>query len=442
MLKARIVSRLALALLCCLQTSRAHSDVPVRIASPPGLNWDTFLGVIQDGTIDTADAVSLASDTLWASIGNTIAKVDICRRVAAMGDRRTDAFGFNIPVTVVNGSSSGTFSQPLRAVPSGNGVFAVGFPHPDGVHYIRTFWCGDGSFAADTPPPTEDDLDGDNDRGGDGDGADRFSISTRQGQVAVWLPDDIRPGDTISGTVFVEPSGTTPSQRQAHSDTLNGLVIDVAGVSTPVAQQIFRFVVPATSLSAIPLRLRRDRDAAGQIRIPVHPARPIQSSPMPSISQSGRPVSIPGSFDGDFSNTQVRIGGEPAAILAESPRGIVVAAPLEPLGATTIDLVEGQQRVQGALRNVGIELFAQRTNLLRGEHVTLNVRVSGLEGLREALQLTVIATSSIRLQGGNTQTITVLPQQVQSGGLFNVERDIEALAAGGFGIRAMIASQP
>ena len=54
-------------------------------------------------------------------------------------------------------------------------------------------------------------------------------FQTPQGQITVYLPDDIAPGDTISGTVYVVPKGTG-AEHAANEKLLTGFVLSIDGV--------------------------------------------------------------------------------------------------------------------------------------------------------------------------------------------------------------------
>lgn len=45
-------------------------------------------------------------------------------------------------------------------------------------------------------------------------GLHKASFETIYGKVIVSLPDDIRAGDTISGTIVVEPKGVTQDEQK------------------------------------------------------------------------------------------------------------------------------------------------------------------------------------------------------------------------------------
>ena len=49
------------------------------------------------------------------------------------------------------------------------------------------------------------------------------------GKITVKLPDDVRAGDTISGTVTTEPKGNTAEEEAKSQKELNGYVLDLEG---------------------------------------------------------------------------------------------------------------------------------------------------------------------------------------------------------------------
>src|SRR5262249_13736661 len=53
------------------------------------------------------------------------------------------------------------------------------------------------------------------------------TFDTPQGKIKVNLTDDIAAGDTISGTVEVEPKGNNDAERGQNQSELNGQVIDL-----------------------------------------------------------------------------------------------------------------------------------------------------------------------------------------------------------------------
>lgn len=205
-----------------------------------------------------------------------------------------------------------------------------------------------------------------------------------QGKIRVYLPDDMAAGDTISGTVYVEPKGTG-AEREANAKLLQGVSVaidaDMGVMSGP------KFVVRGMDKSH---RLQRS------IKVRVFSGGPELSAPitidqvrtdsaqkfvLPEISPAGRPLSIVGPFDGDASNTKVTVGGKEAAVLAETPRGCAVQVDLSYIGPKTVTLDEAGKSTSGTVVLPRITLSAPKTALLKGERTTVTVQVTGLDGL-------------------------------------------------------------
>lgn len=290
-------------------------------------------------------------------------------------------------------------------------------------------------WAAETAAPSKEDLGPVN----------AFNLPTPAGRVRVYLPDDIRPGDTISGTVVALPRPGTVADRDRDTGTLSGYVIDVGGTKAKVGDRHFNFIVPA-GLTSIPMRITDGRTRLNSYSIPLAPPSPAATTAPPEIvlpatAQAGNPLRINGPFDGDASNTKVTVGGAPAEVLAESPRQTVVRAPPPTAtGVTTISVSEGGQTATGAFRNINITLTAPKTTLIRGETTTLTIKVSGLEGITQPVPMTVVGSATISLGGGNAQTVQIAPGGVGAGGLYQTMREIQARVAGDYEITARIAA--
>ncbi len=164
---------------------------------------------------------------------------------------------------------------------------------------------------------------------------------------------------------------------------------------------------------------------------------------LPAIGQQGRPLEIYGPFDGSSSNTMTKwcvnltpscendpkTGGviQP---LAESPRKLVITAPVNISGPIEIQLNEGTTETRHQFRNVGVNLTAPKTSLLKGESTTLKIEVSGLQGITEPVPLHLVKGGVVTMQGGDVQSMTIKPAEVQSNGTFSTTRGITGVEAG------------
>jgi len=309
-----------------------------------------------------------------------------------------------------------------------------------------------------------------------GGGLQKVTFDTSPGLIHVYLPDDLRAGDTISGTVVAEPKGQTPEERARNLTELNGYVIELetpkkpdrtsnlkvkAQVMAPIPQ--LRVTLPPTNTSGslsttgthfqgYELTVSMKTDLGKLVFVLPIEEQPQKLGPIsveshiyqvPTIGQQGRPSVITGPFDGNSSNTMLKwcINLTPAceqnpstggviAPMAESPRKLVFAAPINVTGPIEIQLKEGNTETKGTSRNVGVDLSAPKTSLLKGESTTLAIHVSGLQGITEPVPLHLTKDGVVTMQGGDVQTISIKPAEVQSNGTYTTTRTITGVQTG------------
>ena len=277
----------------------------------------------------------------------------------------------------------------------------------------------------------------------------------------MYLPDDMRAGDTISGTVVTEPKGNTEQERIANDARLRTYVIYLDD-NTKVEPDRPQFKwTPQLPTSPAPVRYMvrlfevldgRQTEVSNVplLPVPVEPTGKIPSSQgtnnfvIPPLGQTGRPIVITGPFDGNASNTTLRFGPPGSAVhefvkasdsveggfvpikpLAESPRKIVFEAPSNITGPKEILVKEGDGTpTTGTYRNLGVQLSAPKTSLVRGEKTTLSVEVKGLEGIKEDVPLQLDSKGVITMEGGSFQNLRIKPSRSDTGWpLHNYARD-------------------
>ena len=77
------------------------------------------------------------------------------------------------------------------------------------------------------------------------DGVQVITFTTGQGDVNIYIPDDMAAGDTITAAVIAVPNGAIYEAQLKNLGILNKYVIEVNGQSFYVAGQSFTFTVPA-----------------------------------------------------------------------------------------------------------------------------------------------------------------------------------------------------
>ena len=258
------------------------------------------------------------------------------------------------------------------------------------------------------------------------------------GKIYVNLPDDLAPGDTGSATVNPVPAGTSESDQARQRQELNAYGVEIGGLRAPANVGVRTFTVPAgATVLAIILVDPRGRPA-GEVKAPLRSPAPSPSSYLvPTVGQTGGPVRIAGAFDGDLSNSSVQIGGKAAPPMAESPRQLLVRGPEEPAPPAPIEVSErGRVVAAGTYRSISVRLSAPLTNLLAGQHTTLTIAVTGLEGLQDTLPVRLRNRSPdvVRMEGGEEQTLCVRPDEVSTTGAWTRTRGLTGVRAGGFSI--------
>jgi hypothetical protein len=313
------------------------------------------------------------------------------------------------------------------------------------------------------------------------------TFTVRPGTIKVNLPDDIRAGDTISGTVIAEPNGTTKEERGANQTELNkfgirlfsrpedkpeevnlgdvstvfkfalinnresGNVINVGLVVGTPGNIVSRVSVPVLPMTPSGAIITPDP----KITAPMHPSGAVitpdpKITPtfiIPPLGQTGRPIVFTGPFDGNSSNTKldfqptvaeatspVPFHGEwvDFGVIAESPRKAVVTAPSNTTGPMEIRVMENGVQTSGNYRNVGVNLTAPKTSLLKGESTELHVEVNGLQGLTQPVPLKLESHGVITMVGGNYQQFVIQPSQVGADGRYTMTRGITGVQTGGW----------
>lgn len=288
-----------------------------------------------------------------------------------------------------------------------------------------------------------------------------ISVKTISGEVVdVKVPNDIRPGDQVTGTVT----------SLKHSTTLEGAVIEIEGKKTSLKDKLFSVLIPLSATAAVTFLIK---DASGvtqatstiplnrpALPIPTGSTKPIDLSsvknantPSPgnfaplNYCQPGQPLSIPGFFDGDASNTKCSISNIPCEIIAESPRVSFFQIPENTgPGRKSLEIEEGNTRESIQIQVVSVNLSANKTTLRKGEKTTISVTVSGLEGLKMeankfSIELVNQTPANITFQdvAGNTITKMIVESDVKKG-VYKFKTKVAGTQSGPFTLSADINS--
>jgi len=270
------------------------------------------------------------------------------------------------------------------------------------------------------------------------------TFTTPQGVIKVNLPDDMAPGDTISGTVTAEPAGQNDAERAQNLAELKRHVLLVEGQQTLVGAETFSWSIPRPlnpNSKNISLLQRGQNAATTTIPISSTPPPSPSQFTLPTGGQQGRLIQIKGPGNGIFSpQDYVKIGGTLLPPVAESPRSLILRNASESVGPTNLECHENGVTMQCPFRNIGLNLSAPRLNLLRGETTTLHVVVVGLGGVAgdQSLDLENTSPSVIKMSGGDRQHLNIHAAEVRPDGTYSMDRTLTGIMAGGFGVTATV----
>lgn len=269
-----------------------------------------------------------------------------------------------------------------------------------------------------------------------------------QGKIKINLPDDMAAGDTISGTVTTEPYGRDDSEKTKNDGILRGMVLRLdEKTEVPVGNPRFDWMPPMPQTRPRSKFLIRIVDVVGNDgklvssgNLPINTIKPpsVPDLQLPKLGQTGRPLSVPGMFDGNSSNTSCSLGGRPVDIIAESPRQTVFRVPTDLSGPTDINIGETGNQKSGTVRLLSVALSATKTTLRKGERTNVHLEIKGLKGESESIPFRLVTTGTANMQGGNLQIIQIEPRQISPDGTFVRDFDLTGTSSGAFSVTASI----
>jgi hypothetical protein len=276
-------------------------------------------------------------------------------------------------------------------------------------------------------------------------------FSTSQGKITVYLPDDIRAGDTITGTMMAEPTGKNAKQLEKSLAEIKNMQLRLDGKPVlfsalgiePGKLSAFEWRVQEEIKPNCPVELMTS-SGTKPLQVTYEFKKPEVEKPsqpsgcfIPSHILTGNPIGIRGNFDGEASNTQCLLNNQPLQILAESPRQCIVMYPQDARGAGTFSVKEDElEKCSRTVSGVDMQITAGNLNLKRGQSTYIDIKITGLQNLPDKAVLTVanLTPGIVTITNGNLQVVPIWPMSDTSAGVFTLHCPAVSINTGTFSV--------
>ncbi len=264
---------------------------------------------------------------------------------------------------------------------------------------------------------------------------------TQFGKVKVYLPDDIRPGESVSGTVIIEPAGENARQKEKNAASLmkSRLSVDGTKILVPDRSASFDWLVQKDRQAASPMELLLvSGNKQMKLVLPAPPSQPAMVTGngcfIPEKALTNAPLRVLGDFDGNSSNTNCLFDQNQLPVLAESPRQCIVYYPAGADGSHQLTITEKDKpSCSQSVSGVKLNVTAGKLNLQKGENTYILIEVSGLEGLKGTalLQIENRSKEVVNMLPLNSQTIPLTKDSLLTG-TYSRKLTIHSLRSGNF----------
>lgn len=242
------------------------------------------------------------------------------------------------------------------------------------------------------------------------------TFQTPHGSIQVNLPDDLAAGDTISGTILIDPKGQSEEDIKTSANALNKhtLAVDDGSVqtSTSVNDGDFLLTLPNSTNSVRLVLQDQHGHAVESQEVPLtgRAAAPSNNRFIgPICGESGRPFAMVGPFDGTLGSTHMKIAGKELTKLAKSPRKLVLLCPPDLAGPAEVVWTEKGTEMHWHFNSIQLAFDGQSNSVRSGQNLPIRLLVRGAQGLTKPVYVTLENKTPgvVQLGGGNMQHLLV-----------------------------------
>lgn len=271
-------------------------------------------------------------------------------------------------------------------------------------------------------------------------GLSAANFTTTKGWIQVNFPFDMSGGDTISGTILVEPKATSAREQASAEKDMGNYTVVIDSVETKVSEGEFTMKVPK-DVSSIQVQLKnKSGQVLGTQDVKVSKLDKKYANYFVSgVSQSGETLQVWGAFDGVFGTTQGTVNGQRLDKLAESTRQVVLALPAAPPGRVNFTLSEQNTEVSGSCPVLNVEMQQSNSFVSKGKTTEIAITVTGVASLEKAVELVIqnYSPEQAELVGGNPLRV---PVTANSSNVFQYKCNVNGIRPGTLTLSAIVTS--
>lgn len=269
------------------------------------------------------------------------------------------------------------------------------------------------------------------------------------------IPDDVGEGESYSYSLRTFAAGPSDVEKAENEKQLAAYKLFIASnpvqagpsskqlqiTSAAAAQEIvlktqenfevLKSNIAVTKQVAQTQTQSQPAQSASELEVDTQPpAEPVIDIDIPhllfqvsTVNQAGRLLEVRGPFDGNASNTDVRVNGTPMPIIAESLRK-VIAMNANLIGTMEVRVAENDKKVHCVYKNVDIRNWASAFKLESGANGALTIQLNSSPKLTSPI---VIALQNktpevVNVQGGSFQYLTVNQSDLNETGTATLTR--------------------
>jgi hypothetical protein len=259
-------------------------------------------------------------------------------------------------------------------------------------------------------------------------------IKTKNGTVKIMRTSHLPKGKIISGTIVFDTETKNPKKDHKRLRVLGGLAFQLGNEFIP-ENGVFTASLPDSETTSLKVFSENGKLIEDILLELSEPAENLDLD-VPKILRAGNIEKITGNFSGDITEAAVAVNDKSLNVVAGNESELFFETTGVEPGKQQLSLDYDKIKASQEVNVVDYTLEAGRLNLNRGESTYLDVKITGLEDVKESLQLEIKNQSvgTISIEGGDVQLIQIIPEEVAETAMWEKRFDIQSIARGSFSV--------